>query len=394
MFKAAVGHGIDPDSMGAVEEALEQCQKTLAGEIPQAGIVIAAIDFEHEEILRRIRERYPDITLVGGTSVGEMSSELAFQEDSLTLMLFCSDEVIFQAGVGRQADKDAIAAAKCAIAQATSAAEISKLKLCYVLGDGLGVDAVAMVEGLKEATDDRVPIVGGLTADDWGFKKTYQFISTPAETAVLQASVVVLSLSGNLKVSYSVSSGQVPIGPKAIATKSQGNVLYEIDERPAKDFYTNTLGVPNVRLAGGGAWGGSIAVYEADGTNFYVRSPSSEGNPDGSIDYFGHISEQSTIQLTEATNESLLGSAREAFQAARLAYPGEAPAAALMISCASRMKALGTCVEQEYALAAEFLGTELPNMGFYAFGEISPFTNKTTPHFHNETFTALLIGTC
>ncbi len=151
--------------------------------------------------------------------------------------------------------------------------------------------------------------------------------------------------------------------------------------------------MPDVRLSGGGSWGGSVAVYEADGIDFYVRSPSSEGNSDGSIDYFGHISEQSTIQLTEATNESLIGSAREAFQAARSAYPGEEPAAALMISCASRMKALGTRVEQEYALAEEFLGTKLPNMGFYAYGEIGPFTNKTTPHFHNETFTALLIGT-
>ncbi len=179
MFKAAVGHGIDPDSMGAIEEALEQCQKTLAGEVPQAGIVIAAIDFEHEEILGRIRERYPEITLVGGTSVGEMSSEMAFQEDSLTLMLFCSDEVSFQAGVGRQADQDAIAAAKDAMTQATSTTEISEIKLCYVLGDGLGIDAVAMVDGLREATGDRIPIIGGLTADDWRFKKTYQFVSTP-----------------------------------------------------------------------------------------------------------------------------------------------------------------------------------------------------------------------
>ena len=32
MFKAAVGHGIDPDEMGAITEALEQCQQVLGEE--------------------------------------------------------------------------------------------------------------------------------------------------------------------------------------------------------------------------------------------------------------------------------------------------------------------------------------------------------------------------
>lgn len=57
------------------------------------------------------------------------------------------------------------------------------------------------------------------------------------------------------------------------------------------------------------------------------------------------------------------------------------------------MKALGTRVKEEHQLAEQFLGSELPNMGFYAYGEISPFTGQTTTRFHNETFTALLLGT-
>jgi len=57
MFKAAVGHGLDPDSIGAIAEAraqcqqtLEQCQQTLENNIPQAGILVAA-DFDHASIL-------------------------------------------------------------------------------------------------------------------------------------------------------------------------------------------------------------------------------------------------------------------------------------------------------------------------------------------------------
>jgi hypothetical protein len=54
MFKVAVGHSNDPDSLEAINETLEQCQKSLDGEIPQAGILFAAIDFEYRLILQRI----------------------------------------------------------------------------------------------------------------------------------------------------------------------------------------------------------------------------------------------------------------------------------------------------------------------------------------------------
>lgn len=393
MFRAAVGHGIDPDSIGAIEEALEQCAETLVGDVPQAGIVISAIDFEHEEIIRYIRERYPEIVLIGGTSAGEMSSAMAFQEDSLVLMLFCSDEVSFGVGAGYSANEDATTSAKSAIAEATSGEDPLALKLCYSLGEGLGVDGVAMVEGLKAATGHNVPIVGGLTGEDWQFKDTYQFISTPDKTEVLRNAIVVLTLVGELKVSYAVATGLRPVGPKGKVTNSVSSTLYEIDQKPARKFYEQTFGERDVKIAGGGAWGGAIAVYEPDETDFYVRSPNGDGHVNGSIDYFGHVTEQSTVQLTEADSESLLTAAKDAFQKAQAAYPGEKPEAALMVSCASRLKSLGTRVGEEYRLAEDCLGQALPSMGFYAYGEISPFTGKTDAHFHNETFTALLIGT-
>ncbi len=393
MFKAAVGHGIDPDSIGAIEEALEQCAEALADDIPQAGIVIGAIDFEYEEILEYIRERYPNVVLIGGTSIGEMSSAMAFQEDSLTLMLFCSDEVSFGVGVGYEASEDTIASAKSAIAQATAGKDLSEVKLCYSLGDGLSLDGVAMVAGLKEAVGCGIPIVGGLTAEDWQFEHTYQLISTPDKTEVLQNAIVALTFAGNLNVSYGTATGQRPIGLKGKVTKSISNILYEIDEKPAKNFYVHTLGEGDVAVVRSGSWGSAIAVYEPEETDFYVRSPNLDGNPDGSIAFFGHVAEQAIVQLTESDSESLLSSAQEAFQKAQAAYPGTEPAAALMVSCASRMKALGTRVGEEYKLTEDFLGKQLPSIGFYAYGEISPFTGKTDAHFHNETFTALLIGT-
>jgi hypothetical protein len=39
MFKIVVGHSNDPDSLAAVEEVIQQCNNSLTGDIPQAGIL-------------------------------------------------------------------------------------------------------------------------------------------------------------------------------------------------------------------------------------------------------------------------------------------------------------------------------------------------------------------
>ncbi len=72
----------------------------------QAGILLAALDFDHAEILRRIHQTFPGIQLIGGTTDGEISSVLEFQQDSVVLILFCSDEIKFNAAVGRHISSD------------------------------------------------------------------------------------------------------------------------------------------------------------------------------------------------------------------------------------------------------------------------------------------------
>ena len=95
MLKVVVGHSEDPESQYAVEAVLDHCRKDLGGDTPQAGILFAAIDFEHALILNQINQEFPGIDLIGCTTDGEMSSILGFQQDSLTLMLFSLNYQLF-----------------------------------------------------------------------------------------------------------------------------------------------------------------------------------------------------------------------------------------------------------------------------------------------------------
>ncbi len=264
----------------------------------------------------------PGIQLVGGTSGGEMSSVLGFQEDSVTLMVFASDTIEMQAGVGRNLSQDTMATAQQAVTEA-SVSLTQSVKLCLPIADGLACDAAALLDGLTQQIGSGIPIYGGLAGDDWQFKTTYQFF----ETEVLTDSVPVLLFAGELLVSCGVATGQSPIGKSGIVTKASGSTIYEVDDRPATEFMFSYFG--QTKLTGGATIGSSIAVIKADQSNYYLRASSSQDDEVGSVTWFGRVPEQSSIQITTNSIEDLLSASETAVTEALKHYPGTTPTAAL-----------------------------------------------------------------
>lgn len=383
MFKSVIGHSNDPDSLMAITEVVRECTRSLAGITPQAGILFTAIDFDHKLILQQIQQAFPGIALIGGTTNGEISSILEFQQDSLALMLFASDSVEIRAGLGQNVSQNPTQAAQQAIAQAKGSST-AEPKLCLTFPESLTSSGVVILEGLKQSLGEAVPIVGGMTADDYTFDQTYQFF----QDQVLSDAVPVLLFSGDLLVSHGVASGWTPISPKSCITKVQGNVVYEIDGQRALDFYQQYLGAE--RFAANYAIH-ALAVFE-ETDRFYMRAPNSYDLESGSVTFFADIPEQAIVQITDASREDILMASETSLQEAIAHYPGTEPAAALLVSCAARRRILGTLTPQEYQLVKTHLPQDLPCCGFYAYGEIAPLKQHSQTKFHNKTFVTLLLG--
>ncbi|MEH2382666.1 MAG: FIST N-terminal domain-containing protein [Nostoc sp.] len=384
MFRVVVGHSDDPDSQSAIAEVLQECSRSLAGSIPQAGLLFTAIDFDHALILQCIQNAFPGIELIGGTTNGEISSILEFQQDSLTLMLFASDEMEIRAGIGREASKNPAFAAQQAIAQA-KAKSASLPQLCLTFPDSLTSNGVLILESLKQSLGVHIPIIGGMTADDYTFDKTYQFF----QGEVLSDSVPVLLFSGKLLFSHGVAGGWTPISQRSRVTKVDGNIVYEIDGQRALDFYQHYLG--EERFAANYAIH-ALAVFE-DQDHFYLRAPNGYDRQSGSVTFFLDIPEQAVVQITDATRDNILSASETSLKNALANYPGVEPTAALLISCAARRRILGTLAREEYQLIKKHLPEALPCCGFYAYGEIAPLVGKGQTQCHNKTFVTLLIGT-
>ncbi|HIK05007.1 MAG TPA: FIST C-terminal domain-containing protein [Trichormus sp. M33_DOE_039] len=381
MLKIVVGHSNDPDSFAAVEEVIQQCTTSLIGNIPQAGILFTAIDFEHHLILQRIHQAFPGIELIGGTTDGEISSVLEFQQDSITLMLFCSDDIEIFAGVGEQVSTDPFTATKQAVEQA-KAKTTKAPQLCLTHPESLTTSGVSILKGLKLALGEKFPIFGGLAADQSKYQQTYQFF----QTQVLSDSVPILLFSGNVIFSHGIASGWFPIGKTSKVTKVEKNIVYEIDGKPALEFYRHYLGTlsPSIEYP--------LAVFAEDGVNFYLRAPIAHDETTGTITFFADIPEQATIQISEAGHQDILSAAHDSFMNAINNYPGKEPAGVLFFSCVARRQILGMQTQQEYQTTKNYLHHCLPACGFYSNGEIAPINSTGQTHFHNETFVTLILG--
>jgi hypothetical protein len=328
MFTAVVGHSEELDALSAAEEVLAQCQKGLGGTPATAGLLFAAIDFEHQVLLDEINGHFPGIELIGCTTDGEISSELGFREDSVTLILFASDTVDITAGLGRGLSTDVAAACRSAIdtARARSA---RPARLCIATPEGLTAEGHSVTATLQEALGLGTPVFGALAGDQWRLKSTRQFFGTE----VLQDSIPVLLLSGDLHFSYGVATGWHQVGDVGRVTRADGAVVHTIDDAPAIDFYRKYLGPgvnPTAELP--------LAILNAQDVTEYLRA--SWGVVDettGAVTFLAAVPEGVRVRLTLADRDAILTGCGESLAIAQSSFPpGVPPAAALFFSCAAR----------------------------------------------------------
>lgn len=377
MLKVAIGHSNDPDSESAIDEVIEQCQAALAGATPKVGLLYMAMDFDHAEILHHLDRVFPNLELIGCTSDGEVSSVLAFQQDSIVLTLFCSDEIEIWAGVGRNLSYDPIRAAKQAIDRHRSA------QLCIALPESLTISAAATLNGLKAALGQTFPIFGGFASDQWQFKQTYQFY----KTEVLSDALPLLFFSGaSLKFSHGACTGFQPVSRLGRVTKADRNVVYEIDGKPALEFYRDYFGAldPSPEHP--------LAVFDAN-DHFYLRGFSSFDRATGSITVFSDLSDGDLLKLATARREDILAAAKQPTLQALQAYPGIEPSAALFFPCGANRQLLGTRIEEEFQRMQASLGDHIPCCGFYTYGELAPLGQQQETQLLQHTVVTLLLGT-
>ncbi len=375
-MKVAVAHSDDPDIDAAITDLLTTLRDKLEGQAPTGGMLFCSPCFSIGKIANAVCDAFDGIELIGCTTDGEVSSELRFQQDSVTLIVFSSSSLRFRSFMAENVSKNA----KESIPQmAQLAIADEKPALCFTVPAGLVVSATVVVEQLSTNMPG-VPFLGGVAGDDWNMVETHQVCNRK----VVTDGVPLLCIYGDLKYSTGIASGWEPIGEIARVTKSDGPRVYEIDGESAVNFYRKYLGEtvpfsPEHPLA-----------LHGQTTTFELRAPLLDDD-DGSILFVGDVPQDTSVQLTKATREAIVNASRDSIEQALNNYPEHTPDAAILFSCAARKQLLGTATEMEYAMLEDRI-SGIETCGFYTYGEIGPHHTGGNSMFHNQTFIAVLLG--
>src|SRR3954453_15471328 len=397
VMRACVVHSKDVDSVDAVAELIAGAKVALGSSAPRVAMLFAGIDHDFAIVLDRINAQWPGIALIGCTTDGEMSSHILFAEDSLALVLLSGDDFSAVSGVARSVSSDVAGAIRASANDAARRLAGSgggdrgnggAPRLCITLPDGLTVSGSAALDALRASLGDLVPIFGGTAGDQWRFKGTRQFHGTE----VLQDSVPFLLFDDGVVFSFGVDTGWRPIGREGRVSDVTGHVVRAIDGKPATAFYREFLGNADITHL----TEYPLAVSADDGRGYYLRAPGRTDEAAGSIHFLGDVPDGALVHITTTNRDQILAATRTSFQHALDDFPKDAggevtPALALCISCAGRKQILGSRTQEEGRIVSELLG-DVPAAGFYGYGEIARLKKDGISHYHNETFTTLLLG--
>ncbi len=324
--------------------------------------------------LSSLAEIFPRETFMGCSTAGEIA-DTHIHDDSVVATAVWLERSRVHCGVVRLADVKPGESLGGKLA-----ATLPHLGLVHVvvLSDGVRVNGSELVNGLVEALPKDVGLTGGLSGDGEAMQQT----SVCYRGTVESGTVAVVGFYGELKVSSGSMGGWDAFGPERFVTRSQGNVLYELDGTPALALYKRYLGrhvdgLPSSALL--------FPLFVAmPGEEPVVRTIVGMDEASGALFFAGNVPTGAQVRLMRANFDRIIGGAFDAADASKGQHAAEL---ALLISCVGRRQVLKQRTEEETEAVREVLGPNPVLTGFYSYGELAPVTRGARCQLHNQTMT-------
>jgi hypothetical protein len=259
------------------------------------------------------------------------------------------------------------------------------LRAVFLLSDGLNVNGTNLVRGLREPLSAEVVITGGLAGDGTQFQHTWVLCDAVPRCHHVAA---VGFYGDSLTVGHGSCGGWSDFGPERLVTRSEDNVLYELDGRPALDLYKSYLGERAGDLPG------SALLFPltfkdpvTESADPLVRTILNVDEENNSMTFAGDIPQGVMARLMRCRNEDLIDAAGLAARQALQPLGGRSQPFVVSVSCVGRRLILGERTEEELEAVIQQMPTDGAHVGFYSYGEISPVRGGQGSHLHNQTMT-------
>jgi hypothetical protein len=394
--KAGVGksHHHNPNVAG--REATEQALRNAGIVKPDFVFMFASIGYDQHSLVRAVRETTRGAPLSGcsaeGTINGDDADESGF---SLIVTAISSEDLRWTNGLatGLSASSHAVGSRVAQNLLPDLSADTIGL---FVFPDGLTDDLNHFFAGLEENlwSDRFLPLWGGGAANNFNLgEPTYQY----CDDEVVSDGVSYALLSGRARASWALSHSLIPIGGERKVTRSHGNVIYEIDGKPAVEILKEYL--PEHALIEDRDWmryAISLALcfrapsYMKD-EEYVVRGVPAVKMADGSITVQTEVQEGTSVWFSSRDKEKLATGLDRMARQIKQQLEGAQPKLVFQFECATRGKMMFREQEKLQFLRQfrQSVSPDVPWAGFYTIGEIGPVEKHNDRHLYTSVVVAL-----
>ena len=334
-----------------------------------------------------LKARFPGANIVGCSTGGQVTGEDVSDEILTALALDFANTPLRLASAVVGDPKHSAAVGKD-IGRQLAAPDLACV---FVLSDGLHVNGSALVDGIVSAVGPDVPVSGGLAGDGADFAETLVGCNDRPQTKTVAA---VGFYGTSLQFGHGSAGGWDVFGPKRRITLSQGNVLLEVDGKPALDLYKLYLGPEESQKLPGSALLFPMRISDPQHPDrAVVRTVLSVDGDTGTMTFAGDMPEGWTAQLMRGSFGRLCAGAAEATHRAAqgIEGTGDGDSAAIFVSCIGRRLLMGQRIDEELESANAELPENCRTVGFYSYGEIAPHDGSGHCQLHNQTMTVTLL---
>jgi hypothetical protein len=399
---AGVGMSRHHNPNVAGREAAEQALQKAGIVRPDFVFMFASIGYDQSSLLQVVREVTGGAPLSGCSAEGTINGEDADESNfSVVVTAISSDELRWTNGIVRGLVDDSRAVGEQVAQELLPHLSADTIGL-FVFPDGrldfdVGTDNLDnFFAGLEEnlPSERFLPLWGGGANDSFDVEGFYYQY---CDSEVISGGVSYALLSGKAQAGWAISHGCIPIGGERVVTRSKGNVIYEIDGKPAVEVLKEYL--PEHALTDDRDWmryAISLALcfrapsYMKD-EEYVVRGVPAVKMDDGSITVQTEVPEGTSVWLSSRDKEKIsTGFDRMAAQI-KEQLGGEKPKLIFQFECATRGKMMFREQEKLQLLKRfrQSLGPDAPWVGFYTAGEIGPVEEHNLRHLYTSVVLAL-----
>ncbi len=333
-----------------------------------------------KEIFKELQNKYPNAQVVVCSTAGEIAG-LNVQDNTIVSTAIIFEKTRVETIVVNIEEFESSFDAGKLLAEKLKS---ESLKHVLIISDGQLVNGSELVKGTNTVLTPDIPVTGGLAGDGNEFLGTIVGLNEDMR----EGNIVGIGFYGeHIKIGFGSHGGWDEFGPHRKVTKSEGNVLFEVDGVNALALYKKYLG-PKADELPGSALLFPLSMREHEHSPVLVRTILSVDDENQSMTFAGDVPTGATVRFMKSNFDRLIDGASQAASDG-FYFQNEPinPELVLLISCVGRKLVLDQRIEEEIEAVEEIFGDKAAYCGFYSYGELAPTSTGATCDLHNQTMT-------